>query len=148
LSPGIEVFTSAGTWAVVSGSSTLPAHATVHNLVVDGSHTYFVGLTGCWVHNSCFPEFNPTQAPGRFDPARLAAYERDMRAGAWDWDRGMATGQPIIVDAAGSIMSGHHRVLAAFMADIPIPPAAIMRFPGTSPRAARTWQEIFNVLYP
>lgn len=53
LEPGDEVYTSAGGWVRVAGSSWRSGRQTVYNLEVAGAHTYFVGDPALWVHNSC-----------------------------------------------------------------------------------------------
>ncbi len=51
---GDEVFSSRGGWVKVGSASWFAHSQTVYNLEVDGFHTYFVGASGAWVHNSCF----------------------------------------------------------------------------------------------
>lgn len=53
LLPGDEVFTSRGGWARIGGGTWIDGDQLVYNLEVEGSHTYFVGETGAWVHNTC-----------------------------------------------------------------------------------------------
>ncbi len=52
---GDEVFTSRGGWLEVAGGTWLQGTRTVYNLEVDGFHTYFVGESEAWVHNTCAP---------------------------------------------------------------------------------------------
>jgi hypothetical protein len=46
----------------------------------------------------------------------------------WDWARSMQ--QPISIDDFGNVTHGHHRVIAAQIAGIPIPPEVVA--PGTN----------------
>lgn len=54
LLPGDEVFTSRGGWARIGSGTWLAREQLVYNFEVEGSHTYFVGETGTWVHNQCW----------------------------------------------------------------------------------------------
>jgi len=54
LLPGDEVFTSRGGRARIGGGTWIAGEQLVYNFEVEGAHTYFVGETGAWVHNSCF----------------------------------------------------------------------------------------------
>ena len=42
----------------------------VYNFEVEGSHTYFVGETGAWVHNACAPGASAGARDATFDPNR------------------------------------------------------------------------------
>jgi len=53
LLPGDEVYTSTGGWMRVSSGTWVAQRQTVYNLEVENTHTYFVGESGIWVHNSC-----------------------------------------------------------------------------------------------
>lgn len=53
LGPSDEVFTSRGGWMRVTSTTWLQDTRTVYNLEVHGFHTYFVGESGAWVHNTC-----------------------------------------------------------------------------------------------
>ncbi len=55
LLPGDEVFTSAGGWVRVSNGTWVSQQQTVYNFEVEGFHSYFVGKTGLWVHNTSCP---------------------------------------------------------------------------------------------
>ncbi len=55
LLPGDEVFTSAGGWVRVSNGAWVSQRQTVYNFEVEGFHSYFVGETGVWVHNTSCP---------------------------------------------------------------------------------------------
>ncbi len=52
LLPGDEVFTSAGGWVRVSNGTWVSQRQTVYNFEVEGFHSYFVGESGVWVHNT------------------------------------------------------------------------------------------------
>jgi RHS repeat-associated protein len=58
LLPGDEVFTSSGGWMRVSGGTWTDRRATVYNIEVDRTHTYFVGHMQVWVHNVCADPFH------------------------------------------------------------------------------------------
>ncbi|MBV9848124.1 MAG: hypothetical protein JO250_00410 [Armatimonadetes bacterium] len=75
------------------------------------------------------------------EAARVNAYARDMAAGDWTWLPPNAR-SPIIVDRAGNIMSGHHRLVAARLAGVDVPEAAVMRFPGVTSRPSRPWDSV------
>src|SRR5688572_277913 len=49
-----EVVDTLGGPMHVGSSFALPGVETVYNFEVDGSHTYFVGESGVWVHNICW----------------------------------------------------------------------------------------------
>jgi len=66
LLPGDEVFTSRGGWARIGGGTWIAGEQLVYNFEVEGAHTYFVGETGAWVHNSC----TSTQRPAAVGPIR------------------------------------------------------------------------------
>jgi len=71
LLPGDEVFTSRGGWARIGGGTWIAGEQLVYNFEVEGAHTYFVGETGAWVHNSCFNR----------DQQALRALVRDVEGG-------------------------------------------------------------------
>jgi hypothetical protein len=52
---GTSIVTRAGPAVQVTKVERHDASATVYNFTVEGSHTYFVGQTGLWVHNECGP---------------------------------------------------------------------------------------------
>lgn len=53
LAPGDEIYTAHGGWLRVGSSTWAQARATVYNFEVEDFHTYFVGESGAWVHNTC-----------------------------------------------------------------------------------------------
>jgi len=50
---GTSIVTRAGPDAVLASTETRDAPATVYNFEVESTHTYFVGHSDLWVHNSC-----------------------------------------------------------------------------------------------
>jgi len=56
LKPGDEIVLADGSTAVVETVTADKELSTVHNFAVDVDHTYFVGETGAWVHNSYRPD--------------------------------------------------------------------------------------------
>ncbi|WP_438006556.1 hypothetical protein WME89_49635 [Sorangium sp. So ce321] len=72
-----------------------------------------------------------------FDSAKVDRYAEAMRKGTWDW-----SADKIIVDRSGSIISGHHRVLAAERAGVNIPENAIHRLNTVTPRPVYDWADI------
>ncbi len=50
---GATVQTAEHGLATLSATLSRNGRTTVYNLEVDGTHTYFVGETGAWVHNAC-----------------------------------------------------------------------------------------------
>ena len=75
------------------------------------------------------------------EAVRVNAYADDMRAGKWAW-LPINRRNPIIVDAQGNVMSGHHRLVAARLAGVGVPDAAVVRFPGVTARTPRTWSDV------
>jgi hypothetical protein len=63
-----------------------------------------------------------------------------MRARTFDWAR--ADLDPIIMDANGKILQGHHRILAAKLARVEIPESAIKRVPADTIRDTRHWAQV------
>jgi hypothetical protein len=84
-------------------------------------------------------KYKPTQTARRFDMAKVDEYAAMMREGKWDW-----SADKIIVDKAGNIVSGHHRVLAAEKAGVEIPESAILRLETTTGRPVYKWSDIFG----
>jgi RHS repeat-associated protein len=81
----------AGKHAVFAGAEKEREKATVYNLEVDGTHTYFVGHVGVWVHNGC------GSGPVRQGAAGVAQAEADLEAAG-----GKVLGREITIDA-GSV---------------------------------------------
>lgn len=57
---------------------------------------------------------NAVNRPAR--AAKIAAYARDMKAGAW-----LLTGETIIIDDRGRLVNGQHRLLACIQANVTFP---------------------------
>ena len=67
-------------------------------------------------------------------------YAAEMSAGRWNWNHPT---DKIILDPKGNIMSGHHRVVAAKLAGIPIPESGIYRSSTLQiPEKVRTWSDV------
>ena len=66
LLPGDEIFTSGGGWLKVASGTWLSGSQTVYNFEVKDFHTYFVGSSGAWVHNSCKMELPTGNTDTRF----------------------------------------------------------------------------------
>ena len=81
----------------------------------------------------------PTQSA--VEASKVNAYAYDMTAGNWQW-LPLNRQNPIIVDQAGKIMSGHHRLVAAQIAGVTVPAAAIQRFPGMTFRPVKAWRYV------
>ena len=62
-----------------------------------------------------------------------------MKEKKFDWG-GMD--DPIMVDAKGNIVQGHHRVVAARLSKTKIPESAIHKLPGEPVRDARPWGNV------
>ncbi|GGM45872.1 hypothetical protein GCM10012275_16090 [Longimycelium tulufanense] len=132
LRPGNLLRTSAGTYVQVVQTRTRSAYERVHNLTVDGVHTYYVAAEApqaaaadTLVHNcrSIDPfEVRFTQdSAGKFFSSGNSVFElaRDLKAGAVE----AASIPPIrLVQNSGKLFSLDNRRLAAFqMADVPVP---------------------------
>jgi RHS repeat-associated protein len=78
LKPGDEVFSSTGGWLRVTGSTWISKRQTVYNFEVKDFHTYFVGESGAWVHNSCVPKNKQKllETSVITDPNRLLPYHK------------------------------------------------------------------------
>lgn len=75
------------------------------------------------------------------DAAKVNTYAEEMAQGNWTW-LPLNRQNPIIVDQSGKIMSGHHRLVAARIADVVVPEAAIQRFPGMTFRPVKLWHDV------
>lgn len=83
--------------------------------------------------------WSPTQSA--VEAAKVNAYASDMANGNWQWLPSNLQ-NPLIVDQAGKIMSGHHRLVAAQIAGVTVPEAAVQRFPGATSRPAKAWRDV------
>ncbi len=78
---------------------------------------------------------------GAVEAFKINAYAAEVAAGKLQWlpvNRRI----PIIVDQEGKIMSGHHRLIAARIASVTMPEAAIQSFPGLTSRPAKAWRDV------
>ncbi len=75
LLPGDEVLSSHGGWLKVASGTWTQRRATVYNIEVQGTHSYFVGHLHAWVHNVCVRGgHNPH---GKLGSPRHQAYVED-----------------------------------------------------------------------
>lgn len=80
----------------------------------------------------------PSQTTVKLDVAQQ--YAAEMKAGRWNWNDPV---RKIIIDPKGNIMSGHHRVVAAELADIKIPESGIYRSSTLQvPEKVRAWSDV------
>jgi RHS repeat-associated protein len=82
-------------------------------------------------------QYKPTQNVIYFGTVEKMA--QAMRNNSFNW-RGMD--DPIIVDTRGTILQGHHRIVAARLARQPIPKDAIQTVPETTGRDRRPWRSV------
>ena len=67
-------------------------------------------------------------------------YAEAMRTGVWDWKITATDARAfMIVDANGGIIAGHHRFVAAKIADISIPNGVVKMLIRPSARGSRAW---------
>jgi hypothetical protein len=78
---------------------------------------------------------------GAVDSAKINLYFAEMADGNWQW-LPLNRRNPILIDQAGKIMSGHHRLVAARLAGIMVPEAALQRFSGTTSRPVTAWRNV------
>ncbi len=81
---GDEVWANGDRRLRVEGLRAIEERATVYNLEIEGSHTYFVGEGGAWVHNACgdAAEGGAAAARTQFQVAeRVAGQLADSRLG-------------------------------------------------------------------
>lgn len=85
--------------------------STVYNFSVEGTHTYFVGKTQAWVHNTCFNFENFTFIHPRSSLSQ-ADYNSLMNKSE-EWlinDLLNSPTEPLLVDAAGKVWNGNTRL--------------------------------------
>jgi RHS repeat-associated protein len=126
LAPGMWLQTSAGTWAQVSAVRTWTQAATVHNLTVQGVHTYHVaiGSSSPLVHND-----EPCGVASPWDLERTHSIQgnassRNVRKIAESMKNDGWQGDPIAVvehEERLLVVDGHHRLSAAKRAGIDVP---------------------------
>lgn len=75
------------------------------------------------------------------DAIRVNLYVVEMTSGNWRW-LPLNRRNPILIDELGKIMSGHHRLIAARIAEVIVPAGAVQRFPGITQRPATAWHDI------
>lgn len=70
-------------------------------------------------------------------------YAEAMRNGIWDWARTASDPtSPMIKDAAGNILAGHHRFVAAEAAGVKIPKGVVRIIPGSGERVPHPWDQV------
>ena len=78
---------------------------------------------------------------GGVDAEKVNLYAKEMIQNNWNW-LPLNRRNPLLVDQADRIMSGHHRFVAARLAGVDVPEAAIQRFPGSTSRPVTAWFEV------
>lgn len=151
LKVGERVETRTGTTKVISIKKR-PGQVPVYNLEVHKQHTYFVGKSGAWVHNSCLISgqnvgetvtnlpYKPVQ--GWVSKAHVDEYVRRLKTDAASVWNDLNPREKIIVDQYGNLLNGHHRVVAAQIAGVPIPESAIQRVTVANPMTGISWTEV------
>jgi len=107
------VFTSRGGWARIGGGTWIAGEQLVYNFEVEGAHTYFVGETGAWVHNSCGLLYHYTDEAGAMGIADAGAILPDSRG------RVFVTGDQIsAADASNALFMGRGGERGAWRVEI------------------------------
>lgn len=75
------------------------------------------------------------------DAEKVNFYAEQMIQNNWNW-LPLNRRNPILVDQADKIMSGHHRFVAARLAGVFVPEAAIQRFSGSTSRPVTEWSKV------
>lgn len=104
---------------------------------------------GCKIPSPNHPllqQFKPTQSARKVNWGKVAEYADRMRRPAsdpnhWNWNPDTA----IAVDPNGAIVGGHHRVLAAAVAGVPIPQSYIYVVKSVTARDVISWHEVFGL---
>ncbi|KAF5429806.1 hypothetical protein C5S36_14625, partial [Candidatus Methanophagaceae archaeon] len=81
----------------------------------------------------------------RFRPTQHSIYHETVEELATSMRQSGFSRDPlhqIIVDSQNTIVYGHHRIIAARLARVPIPEEAIRRLPEVSPRPHRPWSAV------
>lgn len=78
---------------------------------------------------------------GGVDAEKVNFYAEQMIQNSWNW-LPLNRRNPILVDRIDRIMSGHHRFVAARLAGVSVPEAALQRFPGSTSRPVTAWSEV------
>jgi hypothetical protein len=84
-------------------------------------------------------QFVPTQT--NVSRERVIRYAEQMLSGQWSWSSA-AVSHRIIVDPVGNIISGHHRIVAAALANMRIPDAMIYRMSTVTHRVPTHWSNL------
>lgn len=158
-----QIRSADGSWGQITGLRVRAGTQPMYNLTVAEAHTYFVG-TGAWlVHNLCIGNLSPNDIIERagvtnirsttltLSQGNVTQLATDMQSGQFNW-RSMKnpyTGQPEFIEIGISpsgqqfLLEGHHRFVAAKLADVPIPDYAVKRIPlSTEPPQLYDWQSI------
>ena len=107
-----------------------------------------VGAAGDAATASKYGKWDPADvmARSKYKPTQRDLYKQTvedmadlMKAKKFPWKSDV---DPIILDANGKIMQGHHRIAAAELAKVPIPEDAIKRVPADTIRDTRTWGQV------
>jgi len=85
--------------------------------------------------------FVPTQPASKMDRDKIERMAQAMAGGTFDWSR-IKPWEKIIVGPGGEIMNGHHRVIAAMLAGIPIPTGEVVYFLGQNLRPIYNWIDV------
>ncbi|WP_231640593.1 polymorphic toxin-type HINT domain-containing protein [Nocardiopsis sp. NRRL B-16309] len=124
LAPGMWLQTSSGTWVQVSAVQAWTQAATVHNLTIQGLHTYYAlaGKTPALVHNSgSCPNWSTryesagdladkyTEGQSTRDPASQWYHEYLSDEELLDGINNAAPGDGIASTPGGTLVGGHHR---------------------------------------
>ena len=89
--------------------------------------------------------YRPTQNAGRLDWEKVNQMVIDMKAGAdIFWQKIIDSGRLIRVGPSGELVEGHHRVLAATLADVPIPKEAILTDVDVGALDPRPWSHVLK----
>ena len=83
----------------------------------------------------------PTQK--EVSAALVNDYAAAIIAGTWDWNRTETDPRsPMIVDPHNAIVAGHHRFVAAALAQVVIPEGVIKLLPAATARPTRPWSQV------
>ncbi|MGW0520430.1 polymorphic toxin-type HINT domain-containing protein [Crossiella sp. NPDC003009] len=124
VAPGSKLLSPDGQLVTVEKVDRRVTLQRVHNLTVDGIHTYYVraGVVSVLAHNcggiAETRDLNPTHGIGGDSSTKKVKNLRDaMREGSFDWER-----SPIAVargdDGVAYVVDGHHRLAAAKLAGV------------------------------
>jgi hypothetical protein len=80
-----------------------------------------------------------TQRPNKNDTTQIEQMATEMANGSFDWGRASIADTKIIVDSNGVLIAGNHRVIAATLAQVPIPAGEIVRLSKPTPLDSYEW---------